>query len=92
MVTIDGENPEILRELSRDRCLSHTELAGRGAFPSACLHRVQDPPVMGQRVLTDVTVGLLDHTNQAQEGLDYSVAQYGHWVSQRRSGMTTETL
>lgn len=89
---IDKKSQEILRELSRDGRLPNTELAERvGLSPSACLRRVQDlerrgvikgyravldPVAMGQGFLAYVTVGLSDHTKQAQEGFEHSVALF----------------
>lgn len=92
MIIIDEKSQEILRELSRDGRLPNTELAERvGLSPSACLRRVQelerrgvikgyravlDPVAMGQGFLAYVTVGLSDHTKQAQEGFERSVALF----------------
>lgn len=92
MAKIDQINQRILRELSQDGRLPNTELADRvGLSPSACLRRVQelerngviagyravlDPVAMGVGFVAYVTVGLNNHTKEAQEGFERAVALY----------------
>ncbi len=77
---------EILRCLSADGRMSNLELAERvGLSPSACLRRVQelerkgvikgyrarlDPDQTGRGYLVYVTVGLAEHTKEAQLGFE----------------------
>lgn len=92
MAKIDQINRRILRELSSDGRLPNTELADRvGLSPSACLRRVQelerqgvisgyravlDPVSMGIGFVAYVTVGLNDHSKEAQEGFERAVALF----------------
>ncbi len=90
MIKYDRFNEEILRILSEDGRISNTELAGQvGLSPSACLRRVQElensgvikgyrailnPEQLGRNFLAYVTVGLSDHTLQAQKEFEQSMA------------------
>lgn len=92
MSGIDEIGARILRELVRDGRISNTVLAERvGLSPSACLRRVAaleragviagyravlDPVAMGQGFAAFLTVGLNDHTKEAQEGFERAVARY----------------
>ena len=89
---IDRVNEKILRELTRDGRLANTQLAERvGLSPSACLRRVQemeragiitgyravlDPAAMGRGFVAYVTVGLSEHTKQAQQRFERAVAGF----------------
>jgi len=91
-VDIDRVNEKILRELTRDGRLANTQLAERvGLSPSACLRRVQemeragiitgyravlDPAAMGRGFVAYVTVGLSEHTKQAQQRFERAVAGF----------------
>ena len=82
MAKEDHINQKILRELTRDGRISNLALAEKvGLSPSACLRRVQDlesrgvitgyraqlaPAQMGRGFLVYVTVGLSEHTKEAQ--------------------------
>lgn len=82
MAKIDKINQQILRELTRDGRLSNLELADRvGLSPSACLRRVQelersgvitgyravlDKQEMGAGFVTYISIGLGEHTKEAQ--------------------------
>lgn len=91
MAKIDIINEKILRELSRDGRISNLELAERvGLSASACLRRVQDLErsgvISGYRAVLDrskrgigfvayITVGLNQHTKEAQESFERAIAQ-----------------
>ena len=82
MTKEDQINQKILRELTRDGRISNLALAEKvGLSPSACLRRVQDlesrgvitgyraqlaPAQMGRGFVVYVTVGLSEHTKEAQ--------------------------
>lgn len=88
----DGIGVKILRELTRDGRIANTQLAERvGLSPSACLRRVQemeragiitgyravlDPAAMGRGFVAYVTVGLSEHTKQAQRRFEVAVAAF----------------
>lgn len=81
-MSFDEISRRILRVLSRDGRIPNTELAERiGLSPSACLRRVQElersgvisgyrailnPDAMGVGFVAYVTVGLSDHSKEAQ--------------------------
>jgi len=89
---MDGIGVKILRELTRDGRIANTQLAERvGLSPSACLRRVQemeragiitgyravlDPGAMGRSFVAYVTVGLSEHTKQAQRRFEAAVAVF----------------
>ncbi len=89
MIKLDRINENILRILSEDGRISNTELAERvGLSPSACLRRVQDlensgvikgyrvrlnSMIMGRGLVAYVTVGLSDHTIQAQHEFEQTM-------------------
>lgn len=91
MAKTDQINEKILRELSRDGRISNLELADRvGLSPSACLRRVQDLEksgvISGYRAVLDrskrgigfvayITVGLNQHTKEAQESFERAIAR-----------------
>ena len=82
MAKEDQINQKILRELTRDGRISDLALAEKvGLSPSACLRRVQDlesrgvitgyraqlsPAQIGRGFVVYVTVGLSEHTKEAQ--------------------------
>ncbi|OUD08778.1 AsnC family transcriptional regulator [Marivivens niveibacter] len=82
MAKEDQINQKILRELTRDGRISNLALAEKvGLSPSACLRRVQDlesrgvitgyraqlaPAQIGRGFVVYVTVGLSEHTKEAQ--------------------------
>ncbi|QQA44391.1 Lrp/AsnC family transcriptional regulator [Pelagovum pacificum] len=86
MSEIDDISRRILRVLARDGRISNLDLAAEvGLSPSACLRRVQelerrgvitgyrarlDPLQTGRGFLAYITVGLAEHTKQAQEGFE----------------------
>lgn len=86
MMKIDQINAQILRNLSRDGRISNLELADKvGLSPSACLRRVQelektgvirgyrarlDPVQTGRAYVVYVSVGLSEHTKEAQEAFE----------------------
>ena len=83
MSSPDQITEQILRELTCNGRISNIELADRvGLSPSACLRRVQelertsvitgyravlDPVARGAGFIAYITVGLSDHTKEAQE-------------------------
>lgn len=89
---MDQIDEKILRELSADGRISNTNLATRvGLSASACLRRVQDlerqgvikgyravldAEAMGNGFLAYLTVGLSDHTKDAQETFERAMARY----------------
>lgn len=91
MAKIDHINDQILRELSRDGRISNLELADRvGLSPSACLRRVQELEragvIAGYKAVLDrskrgigfvayVTVGLNQHTKDAQEAFERAISR-----------------
>ncbi len=91
-MSLDGIGVKILRELTRDGRIANTQLAERvGLSPSACLRRVQemeragiitgyravlDPAAMGRGFVAYVTVGLSEHTKQAQRRFEVAVAAF----------------
>jgi DNA-binding Lrp family transcriptional regulator len=91
MAKIDHINDQILRELSRDGRISNLELADRvGLSPSACLRRVQELEragvIAGYKAVLDrskrgigfvayVTVGLNQHTKDAQEAYERAISR-----------------
>jgi Lrp/AsnC family transcriptional regulator, leucine-responsive regulatory protein len=91
MTANDAANDRILRELVRDGRISNIDLAARvGLSPSACLRRVQELEltgvIMGYRAVLNpartgrgfvayLTVGLSQHTKQAQEAFERAVAR-----------------
>jgi len=91
MSATDPIDDRILQELSRDGRQSNIALAGRvGLSPSACLRRVQalersgairgyraiiDPAARGTGFAAFLTVGLKEHTKQAQEAFERAVAR-----------------
>jgi DNA-binding Lrp family transcriptional regulator len=91
LLAMDQINENILRELSRDGRVSNLELADRvGLSPSACLRRVQDLErsgvISGYRAVLDrgkrgigfvayITVGLNQHTKDAQESFERAIAR-----------------
>ena len=91
MAKSDEINDHILRELSRDGRMSNLELADRvGLSPSACLRRVQELEregvISGYRAVLDrgkrgigfvayVTVGLNQHTKDAQEAFERAISR-----------------
>jgi len=91
MMKKDKYNQEILRELRRDGRISNAELAERVSLsPSACLRRVQeleregvikgyravlDPHKLGRGFLAYVTVGLVEHSKQAQRAFEVAISQ-----------------
>lgn len=88
----DQINNKILRELQRDGRISNIALSERvGLSPSACLRRVQemertgvikgyravvDGAALGAGFLAYVTVGLSDHSKEAQEKFERSVGLF----------------
>ncbi|WGI23154.1 Lrp/AsnC family transcriptional regulator [Amylibacter sp. IMCC11727] len=92
MAKTDQINDQILRELGRDGRISNIELADRvGLSPSACLRRVQDlersgvitgyravvdPVARGAGFIAYMTVGLSDHTKEAQEAFERAIARF----------------
>lgn len=92
MAKTDQINDQILRELGRDGRISNIELADRvGLSPSACLRRVQDlersgvitgyravvdPVARGAGFIAYMTVGLSDHTKEAQELFERAIARF----------------
>lgn len=91
MIDLDREDEAILRALQRDGRISNIDLAARvGMSPSACLRRVQrlerngvirgyravqDPAALGIRFVAYVTVGLSEHTKQAQQHFENAISQ-----------------
>lgn len=91
MTPIDTIDERILHELTRDGRASNVELARRvGLSPSACLRRVQalersgtiagyratlDRHRVGRGLVTYVGVGLADHSKNAQEAFERSIAR-----------------
>lgn len=91
MAKMDHINDQILRELSRDGRISNLELADRvGLSPSACLRRVQELErtgvIAGYKAVLDrskrgigfvayVTVGLNQHTKDAQEAFERAISR-----------------
>lgn len=91
MTKSDRISEQILQELSRDGRISNLELADRvGLSPSACLRRVQDLErsgvIKGYRAVLDrskrgigfvayVTVGLNQHTKEAQESFERTISR-----------------
>ncbi|CUJ07402.1 Lrp/AsnC family transcriptional regulator [Cognatishimia activa] len=91
MAKNDEINDHILRELARDGRMSNLELADRvGLSPSACLRRVQELEregvISGYRAVLDrgkrgigfvayVTVGLNQHTKDAQEAFERAISR-----------------
>jgi DNA-binding Lrp family transcriptional regulator len=89
---LDKISQKILQELTRDGRLPNTQLAERvGLSPSACLRRVQeleragiiagyravlDPAALGRGFVAYVTVGLADHTKEAQATFEAAVAGF----------------
>ena len=89
---IDEIGRKILRELTRDGRITNTQLADRvGLSPSACLRRVQEmerqgiiagyravlnPAAMGRGFVAYVTVGLSEHTKEAQRRFEAAVAGF----------------
>lgn len=92
MTQIDQINSKILRILGQDGRISNTALAEQaGLSPSACLRRVQeleragvitgyravlDLAAMGRGFVAYVTVGLNDHSKEAQEGFERAMARF----------------
>ena len=86
----DQINARILQELGRDGRISNIDLAERvGLSPSACLRRVQElersgviagyravlnPGALGVGFVAYVAVGLSEHSKEAQEGFEKSIA------------------
>ena len=91
MTKSDRISEQILQELSRDGRIGNLELADRvGLSPSACLRRVQDLErsgvIKGYRAVLDrskrgigfvayVTVGLNQHTKEAQESFERTISR-----------------
>lgn len=91
MAKMDHINDQILRKLSRDGRISNLELADRvGLSPSACLRRVQELErtgvIAGYKAVLDrskrgigfvayVTVGLNQHTKDAQEAFERAISR-----------------
>jgi len=91
MTKIDAKDRQILHELSRDGRISNLELAARVALsPSACLRRVQaletagvisgyravlDPVQMGVGFTAYLTVGLNEHSKQAQAAFERAISR-----------------
>lgn len=91
MAKMDHISDQILRELSRDGRISNLELADRvGLSPSACLRRVQELEragvIAGYKAVLDrskrgigfvayVTVGLNQHTKDAQEAFERAISR-----------------
>ena len=89
---LDGIGMKILCELTLEGRIANTQLAERvGLSPSACLRRVQemeragiitgyravlDPGAMGRGFVAYVTVGLSEHTKQAQQRFEAAVAAF----------------
>lgn len=92
MAKNDCITEQILCELGKDGRISNIELADRvGLSPSACLRRVQDlertgvitgyravvdPMARGAGFIAYITVGLSDHTKEAQESFERAVARF----------------
>lgn len=92
MAKFDQITEKILRALSSEGRISNIELADRvGLSPSACLRRVQDlersgvitgyravvdPVARGAGFIAYMTVGLSDHTKEAQESFERAVARF----------------
>lgn len=92
MAKLDEISARILLELTRDARLPNIELAARvGLSPSACLRRVAalerdgvitgyrailNPAAMGVGFVAYVTVGLNDHSSQAQQAFERAVARF----------------
>ena len=92
MAKIDQINDKILQELSKDGRMSNLALADAvGLSPSACLRRVQELEragvIKGYRAVIDnvargagfvvyITVGLSDHSKDAQEGFERAMARF----------------
>jgi DNA-binding Lrp family transcriptional regulator len=92
MSSPDQITEQILRELTCNGRISNIELADRvGLSPSACLRRVQelertsvitgyravlDPVARGAGFIAYITVGLSDHTKEAQESFERAVARF----------------
>jgi len=90
MSDLDQIDRDILRNLTKDGRMTNLELADRvGLSPSACLRRVQDLEargiITGYRAKLDrhkigggflayVTVGLSDHSKDAQERFEQAMA------------------
>lgn len=90
MTKIDQISTRILHELTRDGRISNINLAEKvGLSPSACLRRVQElersgvilgyravlnPAALGIGFTAYVGVGLVDHTKDAQEAFEKSIA------------------
>lgn len=86
---IDRYNDNILRELRKNGRITNAELADRvGLSPSACLRRVQELEnkgiIVGYRAIIDnhmlgigfiayVTVGLGEHTKEAQKSFEEAI-------------------
>lgn len=91
MARTDGINARILQELGRDGRISNIDLADRvGLSPSACLRRVQElersgviagyravlnPNALGVGFVAYVTVGLSEHSKEAQEEFERSISR-----------------
>lgn len=91
MTKIDAKDRQILHELFRDGRISNLELAARVALsPSACLRRVQaletagvisgyravlDPVQMGVGFTAYLTVGLNEHSKQAQAAFERAISR-----------------
>lgn len=89
---MDEIDRKILRELTRDGRVANIQLAARvGLSPSACLRRVQemeragiitgyravlDPAAVGRGFVAYVTVGLAEHTKEAQHLFERAVAGF----------------
>jgi DNA-binding Lrp family transcriptional regulator len=92
MAKEDRITDQILRELELNGRISNIDLADRvGLSPSACLRRVQDlersgvitgyravvdPVARGAGFIAYVTVGLSDHTKDAQDHFERAVARF----------------
>lgn len=91
MSNMDRISGRILQELSRNGRISNIELAERvGLSPSACLRRVQElertgviagyravlnPAALGVGFVAYVTVGLSEHTKEAQDKFEKSISR-----------------
>ena len=92
MANIDPISAQILQELCGNGRISNIELADRvGLSPSACLRRVAaleasgviqgyravlNPEALGHGLLAYVTVGLGEHTKQAQQAFERAMARF----------------
>ncbi|MEM6386968.1 MAG: Lrp/AsnC family transcriptional regulator [Pseudomonadota bacterium] len=91
MTKIDTIDHRILRVLSEEARISNIDLADRvGLSPSACLRRVQtlerigiirgyravlDGTLLGRGFVAYITVGLNDHTTEAQKAFEREISR-----------------